>query len=57
MLSLSVLVLATIEIPAKAAVNSQSIRIASVAPPPGLLPTGVGLAALLALRKQKKNSL
>jgi hypothetical protein len=65
MFCLPVLVLATIEIPAKAAVTFVSGSFEQTTPstsgmngtPPGLVPTGIGLATLLALRRQKKNSL
>jgi hypothetical protein len=51
MLCLPVLVLATIEIPARAS-NASATPV-----PAGLFPTVVGLATLLALRRQKKNGI
>ena len=52
MLFVPLLALMTIEIPAHASTMN-----GTVAAPAGLIPTGVGLAFLLALRRQKKTQL
>lgn len=54
LLCLCLLVVVTIEIPGKAAVTH---LVGSAAAPAGLIPTGVGLAVLLALRRQKKSQI